>query len=289
MRALLRYHTCLEHQDFVSIPNRAEPVGDRHHRSPLHKPLHSLDHKPLRLRVQSRSGLVKDQNWRVANDGAGNADPLPLSSRERKPTLADHGVITVDHAGNKLIGVRELRRFLDFLLGSPQAAVGDVVTYCATKKDRVLKHKTDLAAKGKKLVLTNIDAVDADDSGRWVVKAGNQAHNCGLASTCRTDNTHQLSLLDSEADIPEHRIVLIVSESDMVEDDFTANRSRFTRVREFINDRVSFKNRLNPLHPDRRLRDGVRHLCQVLHWLEEFGQVRKKDDQRARRHRSNQN
>ena len=57
----------------------------------------SID-QPLRFGVERRGRLVEDQDRRVADDGAGDADALPLAARQRHAALADHGVVALRHA-----------------------------------------------------------------------------------------------------------------------------------------------------------------------------------------------
>src|SRR5580698_7862065 len=80
MSALFRHHACLEHDNFVGVPNRTEAVRDGDDGSSLHETLESLDHEPLRFCVERRGRLVEDKNRCVANDGASNSDSLPLPS-----------------------------------------------------------------------------------------------------------------------------------------------------------------------------------------------------------------
>src|SRR5713226_6904721 len=216
MSALLRHHACLQHDDLVSIANSAEPVRDGNNRPSLHKPFQGFDYEPLGFGVESGRRLVEDKNRCVTNDGAGDSDPLPLASRKSEAPLPYHGVVALWHSGNELVGVGELRSFFDLFLGRAGPSVGDVVAYRSTEQYRVLKHEPDLAAKGMQLEVTHVDTVDSHRAGSWVVKPRNKAHDRRFSTTRRTDNPDELTLLDREADVSQHRILLVVSESHVV-------------------------------------------------------------------------
>ena len=96
-------------------------------------------------------------------------------------------------------------------------------------------------------------------------------------------------MIDGEVNVPQHRFVFVVSEGHVVKRDLAASRSRLARIWTFRNYRVRFEDRLNALDTNRSLRDGIGHLGEILHRLEEFVEVRKKDGQRAHRHGSGQN
>ena len=103
--AFLGDHAVFENEDFVGIPDCAQPVRDGDHGAPLHEPLQSVDHQFFRLGVERGGGFIENKDRRVADDRAGNADALPLAARERETALAHQGFVTFGHAGDKLIRV----------------------------------------------------------------------------------------------------------------------------------------------------------------------------------------
>src|SRR5215471_4560017 len=76
--AYFGHHAILEHNDLVSVPDRAQPVGDRDYGSSFHKPLQGVYYKFFRFCVEGRRWLIKDEDRRIADDRAGDADALPL-------------------------------------------------------------------------------------------------------------------------------------------------------------------------------------------------------------------
>ena len=75
-----------------------QAVRDGDDRAPFHQPLEPLDHEPLGFGVERGGRLVEDQDRRVADDGARDADALALATRQRESAFADHRVVAVRHA-----------------------------------------------------------------------------------------------------------------------------------------------------------------------------------------------
>ena len=74
----------------MGVADRAQPVRDRDHGTALHQPLERLHHEFLGFGVERGSRLVQDEDRRVADDGAGDADALawpPDSVGPRSPTI----------------------------------------------------------------------------------------------------------------------------------------------------------------------------------------------------------
>ena len=62
-----------------------------------------LEDQLLRAGVQSRRGLVEDQDRRVAQDGAGDGYPLALAPGQARSTFAHHGVEAVWEPAAELV------------------------------------------------------------------------------------------------------------------------------------------------------------------------------------------
>ncbi len=73
----------LHDNDFVSIANSAQSVGNHNNRllSTADKQVESLLHLVLTLRVQGRRGFVEKQQLGLADQGTGDSDTLFLTAR----------------------------------------------------------------------------------------------------------------------------------------------------------------------------------------------------------------
>ena len=63
----------------------------------FHQPFQGLDHGLLGRCVEAGRRLVEDQDRRVADDRAGDGDPLALAAGERHAAFADHRVVALGH------------------------------------------------------------------------------------------------------------------------------------------------------------------------------------------------
>ena len=82
MLASLNDLSLVHDTDLVSVADRREAMGDHDRRPVTHQVLKRFLHQSLRLRIESGSRLIQDQDRRVLQDGPGDADPLPLTTGE---------------------------------------------------------------------------------------------------------------------------------------------------------------------------------------------------------------
>ena len=88
--ALFNCHSAVQHDDAVGVANGGKPVGDDDSRAALHQIFQRVSQLALAHRVQVGGSLIQDQHRRVLQQGAGNGNPLPLTTRQcmpRSPTL----------------------------------------------------------------------------------------------------------------------------------------------------------------------------------------------------------
>ena len=86
--------TMMQHQNAVGVAQGGEPVGDDDGGAFAHQLFHRLLDPDLRRRVDAGRGFVQYQYIGVAGQGTGEGQQLPLSQRQRDPTLADLVVIS---------------------------------------------------------------------------------------------------------------------------------------------------------------------------------------------------
>src|SRR5437867_6345639 len=81
----------------------------------LHESVQRLEDEFCRSCVQARSGLVQDEERRIANYRSRNRDSLALTARQRHPTFAENRVIAFGQFVNKFTGVGQFGRLDDLL------------------------------------------------------------------------------------------------------------------------------------------------------------------------------
>ena len=87
-------------------------MRDQHDRAPLEQLAHPLEETALGARVERGRRLVEDHERCVAEEGAGEGDPLPLSDREveaARELSPQHRLVALGQGREELIRVRALR------------------------------------------------------------------------------------------------------------------------------------------------------------------------------------
>ena len=70
----------IQNQNAIGALNGAEPVRHDERGAVDHQALQRLLHQPFGLRIQSRGGLVEQENSRILQNGSRNGDTLALTA-----------------------------------------------------------------------------------------------------------------------------------------------------------------------------------------------------------------
>ena len=93
VRALLHQLAVVQHHDQVGVADRGQAVGDHERGAAHHQVVERVEDHGLGLGVDRRGRLVEDQDRRVADEGARDADALALAARELRAALAELGLV----------------------------------------------------------------------------------------------------------------------------------------------------------------------------------------------------
>src|SRR5712692_2775800 len=80
VRAAFDDPPCLQHYDLIGAANGGQAVRNDEGGSPAHEVAQPFLDQRLGFGIQTRSGLVEDQDARIRQDGPGDRDPLLLPS-----------------------------------------------------------------------------------------------------------------------------------------------------------------------------------------------------------------
>jgi hypothetical protein len=127
MGALLDNPATIDHQEPIGAPYRAEPVGNDQRGSSHQQLSHGILDEPLALGVQIAGGLVQDEDRRVLENGTGDGDALPLTSRQLDAPLADDRIVAVRQTLDELVGMGAPGSGLDLILGGARAGISNVL------------------------------------------------------------------------------------------------------------------------------------------------------------------
>src|SRR5207245_4382434 len=89
VRAALDDLSLLEHENLIGAANGRQPVRDDERRPALPQRSQSVLDERYALAVETRGGLVEDEDARVRQNRARDRHALPLATRQLHPALAD--------------------------------------------------------------------------------------------------------------------------------------------------------------------------------------------------------
>ncbi len=135
-------------------------MGDDYGRTIFDQRVGGFGDQFFALAVEVAGGLVKDQDFGIAKDGAGDANTLALAAGEFNATLADNRVIAVFSFYDEVVRQCGFGGLLEQFLVGVWLAVGDVFANRATEEVHILRYHGYLIAQGFLGDRFNIVAVD---------------------------------------------------------------------------------------------------------------------------------
>ena len=193
----------IHHANDVGVEDRREAVGDRQRGAVLDELGDRLVDAALAVRVDLRGRLVEDQNRRIAQDRAGDGDPLLLPARKRRPVLSDHRFVTVRQVADELVHKRLLRSRQNVRLLRPPEPVSDVLGDGGVEQDRVLRNEGYLPPHRADGILRDIAPVDKDLTFCGIDQARQQRDQRCLTAPVGSHDGEGLAGVYLEVDILE--------------------------------------------------------------------------------------
>ena len=102
----LRYPPVFEDEDAVRADDARQAVGEDEGGAAHHQAFERVLDDRFVLRVDRAQRLVQHQDGRIAENGAGDRDPLALTAGEPHPALTDHRPVPLRQPLDELVGVR---------------------------------------------------------------------------------------------------------------------------------------------------------------------------------------
>ena len=191
----------IEHDEFVRLPERRQPVRDRERRAPFHDPAQALLYRGLGLDVERAGRLVENQYRRVLYDCPRDGEALPLAARYRMPVLAYDRVVAVRRLHDKIMRVGDLARRDDFVGGRVGLRVSNVVVNRPREQECVLEHDADIFVQIIRRHIAQIGAVDPNAPDVRIVEAHQQVDQSAFADPGSPDDAYHFARLDFQADV----------------------------------------------------------------------------------------
>ena len=162
-------------------------------------------HILLGSRIQGAGGLVQNQNRRIADQCAGNFQPLPLAAAE-VPSVFIHRCGVAERPRQYFVmdaGVAGRRH--QVIIGNRRAPKRNVVAHGRGEQDNLLVHHRH--RPGQDLVGNLIArmAVKQDFTGPGLIQARNQTRKRRFPRTAWTNHCNPLARLDVQAEVLDQR------------------------------------------------------------------------------------
>ncbi len=168
------------------------------HRASHREPSHGLDDLRLGGAVQRGRRFVEQQDGPVGEERPGQREPLPLSGREPRPLLAEHGVRAVRQRVDELQGSRVRERPAHRRLVGVGAGQAYVLADGARVQVRVLRHPGEAGAPFLQVGRGEVRPADPHPSGVGPYEAEQDAQQRRLAGTAGADQGDRLARRDTE-------------------------------------------------------------------------------------------
>ena len=202
-----------DHDD-IRVADGGQPVGDDKDGAPIHQLVHTGLYDGLGTGIDGGGGLIEDHNRRVGHRRTGDGEQLALALGQAGTAAGNHRIVAVRQHIDKAVGIGQLGRGVDLLIGGIQLAVADVLPDGTGEQGHILEHDAQTAAQVRLADAGDVDAIVGDGTAVDVIEAVDQVGDGGLAGTGGTDKGHLLAGLGVEGDVVQDDLLRGVAEGD---------------------------------------------------------------------------
>ena len=156
-------------------------------------------------RVAGRGGVVEDENLRLFQQGACDAETLFLATADIRAALFDMGVVALRHLVDELIGTGQMTGVATVVERGLGIAPAQVVEDGTTEKDIVLEYHADGRTQGGEVIVLDITPSHEYFAFGGVVEAADETDEGGLARARAANDTDGLARGDAERHVEERR------------------------------------------------------------------------------------
>ena len=180
MPAAGRDAAVVEHEDHVGVLHRGDALRDDDLRRVGDLRRERLADQRVGARVDGACRVVENQNLRVLQQGARDAQALLLAAGDVGAALFDVGVVALREGADEVVRLRELAGVDELLVRRVLVAPAQVLLDRAGEQHVFLQHHRDRAAQRVEVVAAHVDAADLHGALLHVVQAGDELHKAGF-------------------------------------------------------------------------------------------------------------
>ena len=207
MRAALDDSPIAQHHDLIGVLHGRDAVGNQHRRPLPQDRIQAAQDSLFGSRIHAGKGIVQDQNFGIADHGAGDGRALLLAAGERDAALADHGV----EFGGELIDFSgdagDLGGIVNLLVGGVIDAEGEVFAQGLAEQESVLRHVTHRPPQRFERPFPNRTAIDQQRSRRRVPEPRDQRGQRGFPAPRGADDREDRTRRNMQGNILQDRLV----------------------------------------------------------------------------------
>ncbi len=207
----------IQNEDAVGPADGGEAMGHDEAGTVAHEPFQRALQACLGDGVDAGGGFVENEDGRIGQHGAGEADDLPLPEGEPGTTLAHHRVEALRHRLDEIEAVERANRFDDGRIARFGSAKTDIVPHRAGKQEVVLQNHAEVPAQAGRAESPHVHAVEKNLPGDRQVELAEEVDDGALARAGVADEGDGLARLGGEADVVQHRAGRHVMETDVAE------------------------------------------------------------------------
>ena len=186
MSASLRHLPLGQHVNIVHVNNGRQSVRTVYDSFLRQQLFQCVRDFPLRLCIQIRSGLVKQEYLRVfLEQGPRDQYPLAFAARQLAAQVADHRVVAVLHGRDLVVDLTLPGHLLDLRQGRVGVAVLQVEQHRVVEQDTVLRDHRDVLAEGCELQVLQVLLVQVNVPALRVVNPRQHVYEGRLPETTR--------------------------------------------------------------------------------------------------------
>ena len=197
----------VQHHDAVGLLHRGQPVRDDERRAAPHRRFERSLHHAFAFGVERAGRFVEQQQRRVLQHRAGDADALALTARKAHAALAQKGLITLRQCGDEVVRIGSARSGDDLVVARIRAAVAYVFHRVGREDHAVLRHDAHARAQRVQCQRADRHAVEQHLAVGRVVEAQQQLQHRALAGAARADQRDRLARPHRERVIPQRRML----------------------------------------------------------------------------------
>lgn len=170
-------------------------------------------------RVERGSGFVKEDDFRVLEDGTCDCDALFFAARESEPALAHFGLVCVGETHDLVVDAGGAAGVEDHFVGGFRIGVFQIVHDSFVEEDGVLGDDANVLAEGVDSDVAHVLAVNFDGTLLDVVESEQEPQNGCLAAATLADEGGSGTGLAEEVKAAERRLAVVVRKVHIAEDD----------------------------------------------------------------------